>query len=200
MADRPADPAFRVVSSEDEELILVDEADREIGFLAKGACHNGEGVLHRAFSIFIFDAEGRLLLQRRAEDKRLWPGFWSNSCCSHPRRGETMAEATRRRLDEELGLTADLEHLFTFSYHARYGDLGSEREVCRVYAGSSNKRPRPNPLEIGDIRWVTPADLDAELAATPERFTPWFVLEWPRVRPLAAERLGTKPPPSPAVD
>lgn len=171
-----------VVSSEDEPLILVDENDREIGHLDKGACHDGDGVLHRAFSLFIFNSDGELLLQQRGDDKRLWPHFWSNSCCSHPRRGETMAEATRRRLSEELGMTADVRHLFTFQYQARYRDLGSENEICWVFAGRCDQPPRPNPTEIAAVRWISPDDLDRELEGFPERFTPWFVMEWPRVK------------------
>jgi isopentenyl-diphosphate delta-isomerase len=172
----------KVVSSESEPLILVDEADREIGHLSKAECHDGDGVLHRAFSIFIFNQRGELLLQRRSADKRLWPLFWSNSCCSHPRKGESMAEATGRRLLEELGMATELDHLFTFSYHARYLDLGSEREMCWVYAGQSDDTPIFNTTEIAEVRWISAADLDREFRTRPEDFTPWFAREWPRVR------------------
>ena len=103
------DNVNRVVSSEAEELILVDEHDREQGYLSKAACHDGAGILHRAFSAFLFNPAGELLLQQRADSKRLWPGFWSNSCCSHPRRGESMQVATRRRLLDELNIEAELE-------------------------------------------------------------------------------------------
>jgi isopentenyl-diphosphate delta-isomerase len=170
------------VSSEDELLILVDEHDREIGHLDKAACHDGEGVLHRAFSLFVFNRNGELLLQQRSPGKRLWPLYWSNSCCSHPRRGETMEAAVRRRLLQELGMTADLRHLYTFSYHARFGETGSERELCWVWFGLSDDAVSPNPHEIADCRWVTPEELDLEIAERPGDFTPWFVLEWPRVR------------------
>ncbi|MEJ2535320.1 MAG: isopentenyl-diphosphate delta-isomerase [Gammaproteobacteria bacterium] len=91
-----------VVSSDTEELILVDDQDREVGFETKAGCHDGGGLLHRAFSLFVFNPEGQLLLQRRAADKRLWPLYWSNSVCSHPRRGESMTEAVQRRLRQEL--------------------------------------------------------------------------------------------------
>ena len=177
-----AETTDEVVSSEAEELILVDEEDREIGHLSKAECHDGDGVLHRAFSIFIFNRRGELLLQRRSAEKRLWPLFWSNSCCSHPRRGEDIAEATRRRLQQELGMTSELDHLFTFSYHARYRDRGSEREMCWVFAGSSDETPRFNRNEIAEVRWIAPGDLERELAETPESFTPWFKQEWPRVK------------------
>ena len=148
MAEDSIHAANEVVSSEEEPLILVDESDREIGHLSKGECHDGEGVLHRAFSLFIFNSAGELLLQQRSAEKRLWPMFWSNSCCSHPRRGESMDVATRRRLEQELGMAADFHHLFTFQYQAPYLDLGSEHEICWVYVGLCDDPPRPNSTEI----------------------------------------------------
>ena len=168
----------RVVSSEAEQLILVDEDDREQGFLSKAACHDGAGVLHRAFSAFLFNAAGELLLQQRADSKRLWPGYWSNSCCCHPRRGESMTTATERRLGEELNLAADLEFVYKFRYQATYGDLGAEHELCHVFLGRIGGDVRPNEEEIAAIRFVSAEALDAELSEHPERFTPWFKLEW----------------------
>jgi isopentenyl-diphosphate delta-isomerase len=172
----------RVVSFHDEELILVDEDNNVIGHLDKGACHDGDGVLHRAFSIFIFSDAGELLLQKRSSEKRLWPEFWSNSCCSHPRRGEDMDTALKRRLHDELGIRSDLHFLYTFSYHAPFGDVGSEREVCSVFAGRSADEVRANEREIAAWRWISAADLDREMRARPEDFTPWFLQEWPEVR------------------
>jgi isopentenyl-diphosphate delta-isomerase len=182
LVEAPNHTTHEVVSSEEEPLILVDEADREIGHLSKGECHDGDGILHRAFSLFIYNPGGELLLQQRSADKRLWPLFWSNSCCSHPRRGETMDVATRRRLEQELGMAANFNHLFTFQYHARYLDLGSESEICWVYIGLCNDPPRPNPTEISAVRWITADALDRELQEQPEVFTPWSAQEWPRVR------------------
>ena len=97
-----------VVSSPTEELILVDELDREIGQGAKSECHAGNGILHRAFSVFIFNSRNELLLQRRSAEKPLWPNYWSNTCCSHPRVGESMGEAVNRRLAQELGIECSL--------------------------------------------------------------------------------------------
>ena len=91
-----------------DALILVDSADRDVGRLSKARCHEGNGILHRAFSLLIFDGNGDLLIQQRAPGKRLWPLYWSNSCCSHPRSGETMEEATQRRLHEELGISCQI--------------------------------------------------------------------------------------------
>ncbi len=182
MAEAGNHPTNEVVSSEDEPLILVDPADREIGYLSKGACHDGDGVLHRAFSLFIFNSAGQLLLQQRSAGKRLWPLYWSNTCCSHPRRGETMEVATQRRLAEELGMASRLRHLFTFQYQVPYLDLGSENEVCWVFAGRCDDPPRPNSTEISAVRWISADELDREFLHRPEVFTPWFAQEWPRVR------------------
>lgn len=172
-----------VVSSDAEELILVDSADTEVGFASKAECHDGDGLLHRAFSIFLVDADGRILLQQRAAGKRLWAGFWANSVCSHPRRGESMELATERRLAEELGVAVRLEFCFTFTYHARFGSLGSEHELCWVYLGSADPEAITyNRTEIEAVRWVSPEELDRELAEHPEHFTPWLHLEWERLR------------------
>jgi len=178
-----------VVSSVTEALVLVDEHDREVGAASKLACHAGEGVLHRAFSIFVFNTRGELLLQRRSAQKPLWPMFWSNTCCSHPRSGETMEYAIERRLDEELGLRCALHFLYKFKYHAAYEDRGSEREFCWVYAGHSDAQPTANSNEIAEWRFISAADLDAELAARPEQFTPWLKLEWAEIKSRFLEGL-----------
>ena len=184
------DNVNRVVSSDAEQLILVDQDDREQGFLSKAACHDGAGILHRAFSAFLFNTRGELLLQQRAESKRLWPGYWSNSCCSHPRRGESMSTATGRRLEEELNLAADLRFVYKFRYQAPYGDLGSEHELCHVFLGRIGDDIRPNAEEIAAIRFVSAGTLDAELSRYPERFTPWFKLEWDALTGEHADLLG----------
>jgi isopentenyl-diphosphate Delta-isomerase len=185
------EPDNRVVSSDDEQLILVDSDDREIGFLAKADAHLGRGTLHRAFSLFVFNPAGELLLQQRANRKRLWPGYWSNTCCSHPRRGEKMHSAIRRRLHEEFGLRAELEFLFKFHYQTQYDTQGAEHELCWVYSGRSAEPPRANVHEIAAWRYVTPQALQAEIARAPETFTPWFKLEWARILRAHSRVLGT---------
>ncbi len=167
----------RVVSSEAEELILVDEHDNGIGHLSKAECHDGEGRLHRAFSVFLFNDSGELLLQRRSPSKRLWGGYWSNSCCSHPRRGEDMPTATRRRLRDELNVEAQLEYVYRFSYQAGFGEAGSENELCHVYLGRCNA-VTPNENEIIAVRFVTARALAGELATRADTLTPWFRMEW----------------------
>ena len=172
------DNVNRIVSSETEELILVDANDTEIGHLTKAGCHDGKGVLHRAFSLFLFNDAGELLLQQRGEEKRLWPGYWSNACCSHPRRGETMPVATCRRLRDELNIEATLEFVYQFVYHAGFGDKGSENELCHVYLGKTGIPVQPNEHEISAIRYISVETLDGELKSMPEQFTPWFKMEW----------------------
>ncbi len=170
------------VSADCEFLILVDEADRELGYLNKTACHQGAGVLHRAFSLLIFNDKGELLLQQRAASKRLWPLYWSNSCCSHPRRFETLAMAIHRRLHEELGLSCPLQFLFRFWYQAQFSEAGAEHELCSVYIGRCNGPVRINRDEVLAWRWISPEALQTELAeAGGEQFTPWFKLEWERI-------------------
>jgi isopentenyl-diphosphate delta-isomerase len=171
-----------IVSNVSEQLILVDELDREIGAMPKGQCHEGSGILHRAFSIFIFNEHEELLLQQRSAQKPLWPEYWSNTCCSHPRVGETMDEATVRRLDQELGFDCPLHFLYKFKYQADFGSLGAEHEFCWVYFGRYSGAVDANVSEIAAWRYVSVDDLEAELAETPERFTPWFKMEWVHIR------------------
>jgi len=188
----------RVVSFDSERLILVDEADREIGHASKADAHAGKGILHRAFSLFVFNPAGELLLQQRAASKPLWPGYWANSCCSHPRGGEDMGAATQRRLREELGFACPLEYLYKFQYHAGYGDAGSETELCWVYVGTSDAPVRVNDTEIAAWRYVKPEALDREIAESPGHFTPWLKMEWQRLRGEFANRLpgsDGQPPP-----
>jgi isopentenyl-diphosphate Delta-isomerase len=164
-----------------ESLILVDGSDREVGYLDKARCHVGRGVLHRAFSLLIFNGRHELLLQQRAASKRLWPLYWSNSCCSHPRRRETMEAAIHRRLGEELGLSCPLHFLFKFEYQAQFDATGAEHELCSVYIGRSDGPVRIDREEILAWRWISPEGLQQELAgADADRFTPWFRLEWER--------------------
>ncbi len=171
-------------AADGDTLILVDESDREIGHLSKSRCHEGEGVLHRAFSLLIFNARGELLIQQRAPVKRLWPRYWSNSVCSHPRLGESMDSAIHRRLGEELGIRCALRFLFKFQYQARFSDAGAEHELCSVYAGRYDGSVHPDSREIMEWRWLDAETLEAQMSRrrARERFTPWFMLEWERIR------------------
>ena len=171
-----------VVSNASEQLILVDDQDREIGFKPKADCHMGKGVLHRAFSIFVFNSDNELLLQQRALSKMLWPGFWSNTCCSHPRRGEATGVAVGRRLAQELGFTCPLEYLYKFKYHAQFGAVGAEHELCSVYFGRYDGPVDANVNEIAAWRFVGVEALERELKKAPETFTPWFKMEWVHIK------------------
>ena len=165
-----------------DTLILVDEADREVGHMSKAQCHDGRGILHRAFSLLIFNPRGELLLQQRSAAKRLWPLYWSNSCCSHPRRAESMETAIQRRLYEELGVRCPLQFLFKFQYQAQWDANGAENELCSVYIGRTQSPIQADPEEIAGLRWLSPAQLQAEMAQSgPGQFTPWFIMEWERV-------------------
>ena len=165
-----------------EALILVDAGDREVGHLTKDRCHEGMGVLHRAFSLLIFNDVGELLLQQRSAHKRLWPLYWSNSCCSHPRRAESLEAATRRRLFEELGVSCPLQFLFKFEYQAQFNATGAEHELCSVFVGQCSQRLRVNRHEILNWRWIGQQALQSELAGNgASKFTPWFRLEWEQI-------------------
>jgi isopentenyl-diphosphate Delta-isomerase len=169
-------------AADPDALILVDEDDRGLGFLSKTLCHEGRGVLHRAFSLLIFNDGGELLIQQRAASKRLWPMYWSNSCCSHPRGNESMETATQRRLHEELGIRCPLHFLFKFQYQAQFDATGAENELCSVFVGRSREPIKANSQEILNWRWISPQALQREIADDGARtFTPWFILEWSRI-------------------
>ncbi|MGB1175493.1 MAG: isopentenyl-diphosphate Delta-isomerase [Luminiphilus sp.] len=171
-----------VVSFDNEALIIVDAQDRILGHGTKAELHQGAGTLHRAFSIFLFNDAGHVLLQKRSADKPLWPEFWSNTCCSHPRRGESYGIATRRRLKEELGVEAPLRFTHRFRYQAQFSAEGAEHELCSVYVGRIDGDPVPNPQEVSEWQWVSPSALDEWLDTNPENLTPWFKLEWAALR------------------
>lgn len=183
MVDKTASTVDVDVDTPDAELlILVDHQDTTVGFMSKDRCHDGHGVLHRAFSVFIFNEHDELLLQQRSVNKRLWPLFWSNSCCSHPYKGESMDDAVRRRLSQELGIASNLTYLYKFIYEARFRDRGAENELCWVYAGRSSDPIQADQNEIANWRFMAPNQLDQELAHKPGRFTPWLGLEWRRIQ------------------
>jgi len=171
-----------VVSDEAELLILVDSEDQPIGELDKAACHNDEGTLHRAFSLFVLNSKGQILLQKRAKNKRLWGGYWSNSCCSHPRAGESIDDAVLRRSEQELGLAVDAKFVYKFEYSAKFGEAGSERELCSVYVAQTSDEPVFNTEEISACRWVSPAKLAKALVDNAGHYTPWLKMEWDTLR------------------
>lgn len=186
--------ASNIVSFDNEPLMLVDSNDVVIGYEEKASAHQGEGQLHRAFSIFLLNDHGEVLLQQRSSLKPLWPMYWSNTCCSHPRKGETLAQSTTRRLREELNLEAPLKYLYKFQYHARYEAFGSEHELCSVFVGHVQGRPEPffNNTEIANTVWLPIAEVNEWLSNDQISTTPWFALEWERLQEdFAAEFKST---------
>ena len=165
----------------EEQLILVDPQDRPCGTGGKLAVHQ-QGLLHRAFSIFVFDDRERLLLQRRADGKYHFARLWSNTCCGHPRPGEATLDAARRRLVEEFGFATALEEFAQLTYQARDPASGlTEHEYLHVFRGRYPGAPRPTPEEIGAWRWVPLGRVERLLRRRPQAFTPWFALLFRRL-------------------
>jgi len=160
----------------DDELVLVDGLDRQIGTATKWRAHM-EGLLHRAFSVVLFRDAGagpELLLSQRAKGKYHSAGLWANSCCSHPRAGEQVMDAAYRRVHEELGCEAEaLRELSAFVYRAEFENGLVEHEYDHVLVGRCVGEPKPDPTEVGAIRWITPDALAVELAERPECFSAW---------------------------
>lgn len=167
-----------------DSVILVDANDIEIGTAPKLPAHEA-GTLHRAFSIFVFDSSGRVMLQRRALTKYHSGGLWTNTCCSHPRPGEATEAAAHRRLKEEMGFDCSLKHAFHFIYRAELDHALIEHEFDHVYFGTYDAEPVLNRAEACDWRWVAPDALDAEIASAPDQFTVWFKIAWIEVRKRA---------------
>ena len=167
-----------IASDTDELLILVDRQDNELGFASKAECHTGSGLLHRAFSIFIFNSSGQVLLQQRSQDKELWNLYWSNSCCSHPRQGEQIENAAHRRVMEELSIDCELHYLYKFFYQEPFEQKGSEHELCSVFVGRHDGKVSININEIADWKFIDTKELSRSIDQYPEKYTPWLQSEW----------------------
>lgn len=157
----------------EEKVVLVNEQDEVIGIEDKTRAHM-LGALHRAFSVFVINAAGQLLVQKRALTKYHSRGLWSNTCCGHPRPDEALEKAALRRLREEMGFYSRLTELFTFIYRANLEDGFIENEYDHVLVGSFDGIPKPNPAEIADWRWVDMTTLSVDLKEHPESYTYWF--------------------------
>ena len=163
-----------------EFVVLVDEYDNELGVLDKFSAHK-TGALHRAFSVFVFNSKGELLLQQRADGKYHSAGLWSNTCCSHPAKGESVAEAANRRLKEEMGFECETFFKFTFKYRIEFENGLTEHELDHVYFGECDETPTPNSIEVKDWRYISLQELQEELAQNPEKFTGWIKICLPEV-------------------
>lgn len=153
--------------------MIVNASGGAIGTMDKMAAHRS-GTLHRAFSVFIFNSKGQLLLQQRALDKYHSGGLWTNTCCSHPRLGERTSDAAYRRLQEEMGMDCELTELFQFTYRHEFENGLIENEYDHVFMGISDELPLPNPDEVGDFKYVDTDRLLLELLEQPNKYTPWF--------------------------
>ena len=159
-----------------ERVILVDRQDNEIGTEEKMKAHSNGGQLHRAISVFLFNSKGETLLQQRASTKYHSKAKWANTCCSHPRPGESNEAAAERRLIEEMGIKAKLEERFVFPYHAEVGSGLTEQEYDHIFFGRYDGAPKPNKDEVQDWNWVSIEEFSRWVKEKPEDFAAWVVL------------------------
>ncbi len=163
-----------------EYLILVDENDVQCGKMEKHLVHQ-KGYLHRAFSVFVFNTKGELLLQQRADGKYHSAGLWTNTCCSHPRSGETLNEAVKRRLQEEMGLSCDTAFVFSFIYKTDFDNGLTEHEFDHVFVGTTDTLPLPNQEEVKNWKYMNIEDLTTDMTKNPHRYTEWFKICFPKL-------------------
>jgi isopentenyl-diphosphate delta-isomerase len=162
-----------------EQIVVVDENDNPLGEEEKGRCHDGSGILHRAFLAMVFNRSGELLLTRRSDKKRLWPGFWDGTVASHVLKGEDYEQASRRRLVQEIGLTTDsIKYLFKFHYKAEYYDIGTEHEICAVTVVNNADFDRilSDSNEISEVKSAGMRALIDDIEVHGDQYTPWFIL------------------------
>ena len=157
----------------EEKVVLVDKQDKQIGLMNKQEAHI-KGVLHRAFSVFVFNSNNELLLQQRAYEKYHSAGLWTNTCCSHPREGESTIDAANRRLDEEMGMRCNLEKVFDFIYHAKMPNDLIEHEFDHVFFGFTDSYPLINKKEVSSYKYMHLNDLKVDISENPDIYTEWF--------------------------
>jgi isopentenyl-diphosphate Delta-isomerase len=171
------------------EVILVDENDVAIGSMDKMQAHE-KALLHRAFSVFIFNSRGNMLLQQRDDKKYHSGGLWTNACCSHPEPGENTGEAAARRLKEELGFTTPLKKAFTFTYRTDFPNGLTENEFDHVYTGVYDGRIRPDIDEVKSYAYVPMDEIEDLIRKDPARFTSWFVIAFPEIKKWWTKSIG----------
>ncbi|MGV0938443.1 isopentenyl-diphosphate Delta-isomerase [Empedobacter falsenii] len=157
----------------EEFVVLVDQDDQKLGLMEKQQAHIA-GLLHRAFSVFVFNSKGELMIQQRAASKYHSPTLWTNTCCSHPRDNETYEQAAHRRLEEEMGFDCELEYKFNFIYKAHLENDLIEHELDHVFIGTFDNEPKLNPDEVMAYRWVELDDLKKDMEKNPQNYTAWF--------------------------
>lgn len=157
----------------EEQVVLVDQEDNQIGLMGKMEAHE-KGLLHRAFSIFVFNSKGELLIQQRAHTKYHSAGEWANTCCSHQRDGESTLNAAHRRLQEEMGFDVELNEVFSFTYKKEFGNGLTEHEFDHVIFGQYDDAPVMNPEEVADWKYISIEDLKKDIELEPEKYTIWL--------------------------
>ncbi|OQX80502.1 MAG: isopentenyl-diphosphate delta-isomerase [Bacteroidetes bacterium 4484_249] len=163
-----------------EKVITVDKNDKPLGLMEKMEAHE-KGVLHRAFSVFIFNEKGELMLQQRALSKYHSPGLWTNTCCSHPRKGEKTIDAAHRRLMEEMGFDCEIKEVFSFIYKADVGKGLTEHEFDHVFIGKFDNSPEINPAEVNDWKFVSMDEIKKNMQQSPGQYTVWFRIAFDEV-------------------
>ena len=166
------------------EVILVNQHDEQTGTMEKMEAHR-KGILHRAFSIFIFNNKGEMLLQQRASDKYHNGDLWTNACCSHPNPGEEISTAAIRRLDEEMGFTTSLEKVFDFTYHATFDNGLTEHEFDHVFVGTYDGEIKINKGEVKDFCYRAMDEIKSSMQSHPQKFTAWFKIAFPKIEEYA---------------
>ena len=156
-----------------EHIIMVDENDNELGSIEKMEAHH-KAILHRAFSILVFNSKGQLLLQKRSQSKYHTPGLWTNTCCSHPRYRETLQDAVNRRLQEEMGFSCELQEMFSFLYKIEFEEQLYEHEYDHVFFGVYDGEVYINQEEVDDYRWMSMDEIRDDISLHPEIYTYWF--------------------------
>ncbi|MCD4665177.1 MAG: isopentenyl-diphosphate Delta-isomerase [Bacteroidales bacterium] len=163
-----------------EKVILVDKNDNPQGTMEKMEAHE-KGVLHRAFSVYIFNVKGELMLQQRALSKYHSPGLWTNTCCSHPREGEKTIDAAHRRMEEEMGFDCEIKEVFSFTYKADVGQGLTEHEFDHVFVGNFAEDPIINKDEVNDWIFVSMEEIRKDMKLSPEKYTVWFRIAFEEV-------------------
>lgn len=164
---------LKATKIQEEQVILVNEKDEQIGLMPKMEAHE-KGKLHRAFSVFVYNDQGELMLQQRAFSKYHSPGLWTNTCCSHQRAGETNINAGKRRLQEEMGFVTELEDSISFIYKAPFDNGLTEHEFDHILVGKYNEKPNPNSAEVADWKWMKPEAVQKDILINPQNYTEWF--------------------------
>ncbi len=164
-----------------EYVVLVDKNDNEIGIEEKLKAHENGGKLHRAISVFVFNSKGELLIQRRALSKYHAPGLWANTCCSHPRPGESVKDAAKRRVKEEMGFECEVKEIFSLIYKAYVGKGLTEYEYDHIFIGYWEGKPKPNPEEVCEWKWISLEELKKDVRKNPKKYAPWFRIILPKV-------------------